>query len=100
MNPMKPVRVYRNVNARDKFLGMELADGCLLALVFVAVFTVNKESLFLNGAVLAGTYFGLRALKRGKPDGYVAVLGRHLLSPRFKGPPHFERADRLRSYGE
>ena len=96
---METVRVYRNINARDKFLGMELADGCMLVLLFTLAFSVNKESLFLNGLVMAAAYVGLRGLKRGKPDGYASSLARHLITPRFKRTQMHSETDKLPPYG-
>ena len=45
--------------------------------------------------LLLAIYFGLRVLKRGKPDGYMLVLARFVLMSRFKRAPGFEEAERL-----
>ena len=90
---METIRVYRNVNAADKLLGLELADGCILLLAFFMAFMVNREGLFTNAAILAGLYLGLKALKRGKPDGYMLALARYVLMTRFKEAPRFEEAE-------
>lgn len=90
---METIKVYRNVNAGDKFLGLELADGCVLLLAFFLAFLVNREGLFTNAALLAALYLGLRALKRGKPDGYMLVLARYALMSRFKRTPGYEEAE-------
>lgn len=90
---MEAVRVYRNINTADKFFGLELADGCALVLVFFAAFMVNREGLFSNGLLLVLAYLGLRALKRGKPQGYLLALSRHVLMSRFKRPAGFEDAE-------
>ncbi len=87
------MRVYRNINAPDKFFGLELADGCALLLVFFAAFMVNREGLFSNGLLLVLVYLGLRALKRNKPQGYLLVLARHVLMSRFKRAPGFEEVE-------
>ena len=87
------MRVYRNINTSDKFFGLELADGCALLFVFFAAFMVNREGLFSNGLVLLLVYFGLRALKRGKPHGYLLVLTRYVLMSRFKRAPAFGDAE-------
>ena len=92
---MDTIKVYRNINAVDKFLGMELADGCILLLAFFLAFMVNREGLFTNALLLLALYFGLRTLKRGKPDGYMLVLARFVLMSRFKRAPGFEEAERL-----
>lgn len=93
---MNAIRVYRNINAVDKFLGLELADGCVLLFIFFAAFSVNREGLFGNGLLLLLVYLGLRTLKRGKPDRYMLVLSRHVLMSRFKKAPAFDECDRLR----
>jgi hypothetical protein len=90
---MQNIRVYRNINSVDKFFGLELADGCVLLLAFFVVFMVNKNGLFGNGLALVLVYFGLRGLKRGKPDGYLLVLTRYVLMSRFKRGPEFDEAE-------
>ncbi len=91
---METIRVYRNINGVDKFLGLELADGCLLLLTFFLAFLVNPNRLFTNAVVLVMVYLAVRALKRGKPDGYLLVLTRFILMSRFKRPPGFEEAEK------
>ena len=93
---MENVRVFRNINSVDKFFGLELADGCVLLLAFFLVFMVNKNGLFSNGLVLVLVYFGLRALKRGKPDGYLLVLFRYALMSRFKRVAKLDEAEAAR----
>ncbi len=95
---MQVIRVYRNINAKDKFLGLELADGCLLLLVFFLAFSLNKESLFVNALILFLAFFGLRVLKRGKPDGYMLCLTRYALTARLRDRPRFDEADLLGRY--
>ena len=93
---MESIKVYRNVNAVDKFLGLELVDGCILLLAFFVIFMVNREGLLTNGFLLSLLYFGLRSLKRGKPDGYMLVLGRYVLMSRFKKVTGYEEAQENR----
>ena len=93
---MESIRVYRNINTVDKFLGLELVDGCALLFTFFTAFTVNREGLFTNGLLLLAVYFGLRAVKRGKPDRYMLVLSRHVLTSRFKRVPLFSEPDGVR----
>lgn len=90
---MESVKVYRSVNAGDRFFGLELADGAVLLLVFFLAFSFNREGLFGNGLVLLLAYFGIRALKRNKPDGYVLDLTRYVLSSRFKIVAAFDGAE-------
>ena len=93
---METIKVYRNVNAVDKFLGLELVDGCILLLAFFVIFMVNREGLLTNGFLLSLLYFGLRSLKRGKPDGYMLVLGRYVLMSRFKKRTGYDEAQENR----
>ena len=90
---MESVKVYRSVNAGDRFFGLELADGAVLLLVFFLAFSFNREGLFGNGLILLLAYFGIRALKRNKPDGYVLDLTRYVLSSRFKAVAAFDGAE-------
>lgn len=90
---MESVRVYRSVNAVDRFFGLEFADVVALLLVFFLAFMFNREGLFSNGLVLVCTYAGLRALKRNKPDGYVKDLARYVLASRFKAGVAFTAAE-------
>ena len=90
---MEAIHVYRNINSADKFMGLELADGGILLLTFFFAFMLNKNGLFTNLALLILVYIGLRALKRGKPDGYLLVLGRYVLMTRFKRPAGYEEAE-------
>jgi hypothetical protein len=93
---MDTIRVYRNINLVDKFFGLELVDGCVLTFIFFGTFSVNREGLFTNGLLLLFVYLGLRALKRGKPDGYMLVLSRHVLASRFKRTAAFDECETLR----
>ena len=90
---MENVKVYRSVNAGDRVFGLELADGVVLLLVFFLAFSFNREGLFANGLVLVAAYFGIRALKRNKPDGYVLDLTRHVLASRFKAVTAFDESE-------
>ncbi|MDD5658242.1 MAG: hypothetical protein PHF00_13405 [Elusimicrobia bacterium] len=90
---MDTIKVYRNINAGDKFLGLEFADGCVLLLAFCLAFMVNREGLLVNAVLLLAVYLGLRAFKRGKPDGYMLVLARFVLMSRFKRAPGFEEVE-------
>ncbi len=93
---MESVKVYRSVNAGDRFFGLELADGAVLLLVFFLAFSFNREGLFSNGLVLLLAYFGIRALKRNKPDGYVMDLTRYVLASRFKTVAAFDDAENMK----
>lgn len=85
--------MYRSINAADRLFGMELADGAVLLAVFFLTFTFNRTGALLNFAVLIAAYFGLRVLKRGKPEGYVRDLTHYVLASRFMGVTPFEEAE-------
>lgn len=91
---MESVKVYRSINAGDRVFGLELADGVVLLLVFFLAFSFNREGLFGNAVILVLAYLGLRALKRGKPQGYVLDLTRHVLASRFKAVAAFDEAEK------
>jgi len=93
---METIRVYRNINSADKLFGLEMADGAVLLLTFFVAFMVDKNGLFTNLTLLLAVYVGLRAVKRGKPDGYMLVLGRYVLMSRFKRTTGYEEAECLR----
>jgi hypothetical protein len=90
---MENIRVYRNINTVDKLFGLEMADGAVLLLAFFLIFMINRNGLFTNGIALALVYFGLRGLKRGKPEGYLLTLTRYVLVSRFKRVPTLEEAE-------
>jgi|CXWL01.1.fsa_nt_gi hypothetical protein len=92
---MENVKVYRSVNNTDRFFGLELADGAVLLLVFFLAFSFNREGLFVNGVILLFSYFGLRGLKRNKPEGYVLDLTRYVLASRFKVIVEFDEAESI-----
>ena len=93
---MESVKVYRSVNAPDRFFGLELADGVVMLLVFFLAFSFNREGLLVNGVILLLSYFGLRALKRNKPEGYVLDLTRYVLASRFKAVTEFDETESLK----
>ncbi|MDE2491538.1 MAG: hypothetical protein KGM24_11870 [Elusimicrobia bacterium] len=84
------MKVYRSINAADRLFGLELADGAVLLLVFFLAFTFNRTGLFANVLALVIAFVGLRLLKRGKPEGYVRDLTRHVLASRFKALSAFD----------
>ena len=92
---MNDIRVYRNINTVDKLFGLEIADGCALLFVFFTAFSLNREGLFSNGVILALVYFGLRMVKRGKPDGHILLLSRYALMSRLKDKPRFDECEPL-----
>ncbi len=94
---MQPVKIHAHINAPDQILGLELADGAVILLVFFLTFLFNRRGLFLNLLILALVYFALRLLKRGKPSGYLLVLFRFLLLSRFRRLPEPEEEENLKN---
>ena len=92
---MESIRVYRNISSVDKIFGLEIADGCVLLFAFFVAFSLNRTGLFSNGLVLALVYFMLRGVKRGKPDGHILILSRHVLMSRFKRKPGLDECEPL-----
>jgi hypothetical protein len=90
---MESIKVYRNLNIADKLFGLELADGAIMLLAFFLIFMVHRDGLLSNGVLLVALYIGLKALKRGKPDGYMLVLGRFILMSRFKRRTNYDEAE-------
>ena len=90
---MESIKVYRNLNIADKLFGLELADGAIMLLAFFVIFMVNREGLFTNAVLLVALYFGLRSLKRGKPDGYMLILVRFLLMSRYTRRTEFDETE-------
>ncbi len=93
---MESIKVYRSVNSGDRVFGLEMADGVVLLLVFFLAFSFNREGLLGNGVVLLLAYFGLRALKRNKPEGYVLDLTRYVLASRYKAVVAFDEAEKMK----
>ena len=90
---MESIKVYRNLNIADKLFGLELVDGCVMLLAFFLIFMVHRDGLISNAVLLIALYIGLRSLKRGKPDGYMLVLGRFVLMSRFKRRTNHDEAE-------
>ena len=74
------VKVYRNIATPILFFGMELVDCMGVFVIFLGVFFVS-DHLFLNLLIVAGAYFSVRFLKKGKPAGYTLHLVKFLMSP-------------------
>ncbi|MDE1976433.1 MAG: hypothetical protein KGL04_08810 [Elusimicrobia bacterium] len=91
---MEPVKVYRNLNGADKFLGLELADGAILLLIFFFAFLLNRRGLFTNAVILFLAYWALRAVKRGKPQGYLLAAARYVLTSRCRPIDPFEKPEK------
>lgn len=79
---MKPVKTHTSLERREKMFGLEIADFLVLAVLYAVVFLVSTN-IFINLALVASAYLGLRLYKRGKPPQYSTILLRFLLTPKF-----------------
>ena len=77
-------KVYRNLELRQAWLGLEPLDAILLAAWFWLLSVVNAGGLGWNVLAALVSYAGLRLAKRGRPDGYLAALLRF----HTRGPFH------------
>src|SRR5689334_12448052 len=79
MTPLSRAKVYRNVEMRQQWLGLELFDVVMLAALFTALLLVNRRAIGWHLLVVVLAVVGLRLLKRGKPEGYTTALVRFYL---------------------
>ena len=87
MTPLSRAKVYRNVELRQQWLGLDLFDLVLVAALFTVLLLVNRRAIGWHVLVVALAIAGLRFLKRGKPEGYTTTLVRFYLvrKPFFSG---------------
>lgn len=96
--------VFRNIERRQEFLGLEFVDALAVAIVLWLVMTFHPGHFFVNGALVALCLGAIKLAKRGQPKGYTtsvfrytarALLRRSVLSaaaPDREGRAHpFER---------
>jgi hypothetical protein len=76
-------KVYRNVELRQQWLGVEPLDAVSLGALAWLLMLVNRSGLSWNLLALALAYGGLRVAKRGKPKGYTTTLLRYYLRRPF-----------------
>jgi hypothetical protein len=77
-------RVYRNVELRQEWLGLEPFDAVALGALAWLLMLVARGALGWNLVILLAAYAVLRIVKRGKPEGYTTtVLRFHLRRPFF-----------------
>ncbi len=81
--PLARARVYRNVELRQEWLGLEPFDAVVLGAMAWLLMLVNRSGLAWNLVALVLTYAGLRIAKRGKPEGYTTTLVRFYLRRPF-----------------
>jgi hypothetical protein len=75
--PLARARVYRNVELRQEWLGLEPFDAVALGALAWLLMLVNRSGMAWNLLALVIAYVGLRVAKRGKPEGYTTTLLRY-----------------------
>jgi len=83
-------KVYRNVELRQEWLGLEPFDVLALGALLWVLMLLYRHALGWNLLILVSAWAGLRLLKRGKPPGFTTALVRFYLVRR----PFFSAAAR------
>lgn len=81
--PLQRAKVYRNIELRQEWLGLEPFDAVGLGGLAWLLMLVNRGGLAWNLVALAIAYAGLRIAKRGKPEGYTTTLIRFFVRRPF-----------------
>lgn len=68
--------VYRNIERRQEFIGLEFVDALVVAVVLWAVMMFHQGHFFVNAAIVGACFGALKLYKRGKPRGYTTALFR------------------------
>jgi hypothetical protein len=76
-------KVYRNIELRQEWLGLEPFDALALITAAWVLLALSRRGLLWNVAILVVLYAGLRIVKRGKPEGYTTALVRHYVRRPF-----------------
>lgn len=71
---LQRAKVYRNVELRQEWLGLEPFDAIGLGGLAWLLMLINRSGFGWNLVALAVAYAGLRMAKRGKPEGYTTTL--------------------------
>jgi 4-amino-4-deoxy-L-arabinose transferase-like glycosyltransferase len=82
---MKAHQVFRQIQKRDTFLGLEIVD-LLLLLVFVGVALMFTKRIVLVLIFATVVYIALVLLKRDKPDKHTFHLFQFYTTPRRRYP--------------
>jgi hypothetical protein len=83
MSDLARAKVYRNVELRQEWLGLEPLDLVSLGALAWLLMLVNRDGIAWNLLGLAASYVALRVLKRGKPEGYTTTILRFFLRRPF-----------------
>ena len=83
-------KVYRNVELRQEWLGLEPFDALALGALVWVLMLLYSHALGWNLLILVSAWVGLRLLKRGRPPGFTTALVRFYLVRR----PFFSAAAR------
>src|SRR5262245_9683282 len=81
--PLARARVYRNVELRQEWLGLQPVDAVGLGAVAWLLMLVNRGGVAWNLLALVIVYAGLRIATRGRPEGYTTTLIRYFLRRPF-----------------
>ncbi len=76
-------KVYRNVELRQEWLGLEPFDAVALGALAWLLMLINRNGLAWNLLLLVIAYTGIRIFKRGKPEGYTTTLIRYYVRRPF-----------------
>jgi len=81
--PLARAKVYRNVELRQEWLGLEPFDAVALGAFAWLLMLINKSGIAWNILALVIAYAGLRIAKRGKPEGFTTTLIRYFVRRPF-----------------
>lgn len=82
MASLARAKVYRNVELRQQWLGLEPFDALALGAVAWLLMMLNRRGVGWNLIVVLLVYGALRVGKRGKPEGHTTSLLRFYLARR------------------
>lgn len=83
MARLERAKVYRNIELRQQWFGLEPFDAIGLGFLAGILMFLNGDAFGWNLLTLVLGYAGLRIAKRGKPEGYTTTLVRHYLRRPF-----------------
>jgi len=81
--PLARAKLYRNVELRQEWLGLEPFDAVALGALAWLLMLINRSGLAWNLLLLVIAYASVRIAKRGKPEGYTTTLIRYFVRRPF-----------------